>query len=280
MKKLWHVASLRFLVTSLGLLFFTAPQLHTDPPLLRPLQHRGATNVIVGTVVKVYTNESTQDHCKVTDYVAEVAVVGVLKGDDVEAKDRIFVRYRYRDCVGSPSFADPAWEGQKGRAAGTPVQLYLKGNQSSGFRVCEPEGFADPVVRPFPLNLTTSGDLPRQPAYDNIDSACLKITHTISPGDNDSNYEFIIGDKSIPSHVRRSYHPEYGEVYRGSLYGIVDEVAGVPPEKPEEFQTLASLLIVLKENGWEAVDKTTEQLPGGSSDETITTINFRRKPAV
>ena len=236
---------------------------------------KDASHIVVGTVVKVHKGDPTEDYYKTTECVAEIVVAGVLKGNDIARKDRIHVKYHYNDwSVATPS-NNREWDLRKGCKPGMPVQLYLEGSSSRGFRVCEPIGFATPDVLPFPLDENP----PRQTLHHNVDSACLKITHTMSPGDNDSNYEFTIGDKTIPSYVRRSYHPEYQYVYQGSLYGIVDEVAGVPPEKPEEFRTLASLLIVLKENGWEAVGKTTEQLPGGSSSEKITTINFRRKPA-
>jgi hypothetical protein len=107
-----------------------------------------ATHVVVGTIAKVYKNQSSLGNWKTTECVAEVIVAKVNKGNEIVAKDRIFVKYYYKDWIGQGEMSETDWLGQRGFKAASPVLLYLNGTSSQGYRVSEPNGFAVPAAMP------------------------------------------------------------------------------------------------------------------------------------
>ncbi len=116
-----------------------------DRPRLKPEQLLAvSSDVVIGTVVQVYTREKTVGGYRRTLCVSEIAVEEVVKGNAIKTNDRIFARYYHTKWTGGEP-RPVGWNGQRGEPTGARIKVYLRGSRSSGFRVVEPNGFA-----PFP----------------------------------------------------------------------------------------------------------------------------------
>ena len=146
------VSMQKFLLTIVSLAASLCPVL--DRPPLKPERLLAiSSDAIVGTVVRVYTHEETTKNYKTTLCIAEIAVEEVVKGDEIQPTDRVYVKYYYTKWIGDGPMA-PGWNGQRGRKAGSRIKVYLRGSKDSGFNVVEPNGFAS---FPKPADLDEKG---------------------------------------------------------------------------------------------------------------------------
>ena len=115
----------------------------TDRPRLTPEKLlKSSSDVVIGTVIRVYSNKEKTPHFETTLCVAEIAVENVEKGEALQTGDRAYAKYYYKTWIGDGQM--PAgWNGQPGPADGARVKVYLRGSPTRGFDVVEPNGFAN-----------------------------------------------------------------------------------------------------------------------------------------
>lgn len=109
-----------------------------------------ASHVVVGEVLRIYRSVEKRTHKERTHSIAELAVREVRKGENISRGDHVFARY-WRDRWIGPGNPDPGHFGHRGvPEAGDRVVVYLSGDQSKGYRVVSPNGFAvqEPVIPP------------------------------------------------------------------------------------------------------------------------------------
>ena len=94
---------------------------------------------MIGTVVRVYTHESTGRNYKTTLCLAEVAVEEVVKGEAIQPSDRVYVKYFHRKWIGDGPMPT-GWNGRKGYPEGSRIKAYLSGSPAKGFGRIEPNG--------------------------------------------------------------------------------------------------------------------------------------------
>jgi len=123
-------------------LMLNQSQLRADRPPAKPEHlHKISSDVVVGTVVRVYTHEKVTQFYKTTFCISEIAVEQVLKGEEIQAADRVYAKYYYKTWIGDGQ-VPPGWNGQRGLPSGYRIKVYLRGSKSTGFKVVEPNGFA------------------------------------------------------------------------------------------------------------------------------------------
>ena len=72
-----------------GLALFGMDRPHLSPERLAA----SSSDVVIGAVVRLYTDESTDAYFKTTLCVAEIAVEKVVKGDSLNPGDIVFAKY-------------------------------------------------------------------------------------------------------------------------------------------------------------------------------------------
>jgi hypothetical protein len=103
---------------------------------------QAATLAIQAKVLRIDLQTDTSRQGQVVTYgVAEVEVLAVLKGSDVQVGDKISVKYWWRKWL--PGAAPmPGNDGNFNiPTEGETLQIFLTGTRSAGFEVMLPNGF-------------------------------------------------------------------------------------------------------------------------------------------
>lgn len=112
------------------------------PDLSAEQLERQAESIITGTLVHTYHRKETKGDYEYTHSLAEIVVDGVRKGQDIEAGDRVYVRYWRKRFVGNGR-PETGHFGHRGVPnEGTHVLLFLEGDRADGFDVLSPNGIA------------------------------------------------------------------------------------------------------------------------------------------
>jgi len=105
---------------------------------------RRAESIITGTLVHAYHRKEKKGDYEYTHSLAEIVVDEVRRGQDIDAGDRLYVRYWRNRFVGNGR-PETGHFGHRGVPnEGTRVLVFLKGNRGDGFDVLPPNGFATP----------------------------------------------------------------------------------------------------------------------------------------
>lgn len=112
------------------------------PPLTQDQLQSNATHVIKGVVVNIYSRNERKDNWEYTFGVVEVDVRQVSKGQDILARDRVFVRYWRKTWLGDPNrIPDDNFGNDNIPTKGDIAEIYLMGDRQIGFDVFSPNGF-------------------------------------------------------------------------------------------------------------------------------------------
>ena len=128
-----------------SLLLGLAPAV-AEKPLSSPAQlAAGATHVVRGDVVRVLTRVRRTGTWEDTDYVAEVKVAAVEKGEGIRLDRPLYARYWRKDWKG-PGYPPPGTGGHSGLPReGAAVRLYLARNANDGFGTGRYDGGYDVI---------------------------------------------------------------------------------------------------------------------------------------
>jgi hypothetical protein len=139
MRILIYLAVLLALLSLGSLWAFAAPVEKVD---MTPEQlQKTATHVVVGEVKQIWTREESDSNWKTTHYCAELAVSAVEKGEGIEPRGVVYLRYWRRQWVGSGPIP-PSTNGHRGLPeAGSDVRVYLARNSYDGFGSTKDGGF-------------------------------------------------------------------------------------------------------------------------------------------
>lgn len=104
-----------------------------------------ATHVVVGKVKGIYTSSARRGDYQQTHYVAELSIDKIEKGDGLQEKQLVYVRYWTQQWAGRGN-PPPGTNGHRGLpAAGAAVRVYLvnKGYDGGGggYNVVFADGF-------------------------------------------------------------------------------------------------------------------------------------------
>ena len=100
-----------------------------------------ASSAVTGVVERTYTHKETKGNFEYTYGVAEIALVRVDKGDDIVAKERVFVRYWRKKWIGSGNPPPDHYGHWDIPEKGDMAEIYVKGDRKTGFDVLSPNGF-------------------------------------------------------------------------------------------------------------------------------------------
>lgn len=99
-----------------------------------------ATHIVTADVVAIYEREFEARSWATTQYLAEVRVKSVDKGEGIDAEDLIYVRYWDRAWVGG-GHPPPSTSGHRGLPAeGDSVRVHLAQNAYDGFGMPNDDG--------------------------------------------------------------------------------------------------------------------------------------------
>jgi len=110
---------------------------------------RTATHVIVGTVLRIYAYPQTTKDRKIMDYVAEIRIKDIEKGEGLKNGDLVYARYWSSGWLQGATPV-PSDSGHRGiPREGETLRVYLARNacdgygrnQDGGFNVIGPDGF-------------------------------------------------------------------------------------------------------------------------------------------
>ncbi|MEM1354600.1 MAG: hypothetical protein AAGC44_03475 [Planctomycetota bacterium] len=111
-------------------------------PLTEEQLRASATHVIRGSVSNVFVRTERKDNWEYTFGVVEVDVRQVSKGQDIEASDRVFVRYWHKTWLGDPTQIPSDHAGNENiPSKGDTADIFLMGDRQTGFDVFSPNGF-------------------------------------------------------------------------------------------------------------------------------------------
>lgn len=112
------------------------------PPPTRDQLNASATHAVKGVVLNNYIRTERKDNWEYTFGVAELDVKQVTKGQDILARDRVFVRYWRKAWLGDPDLIPDSNLGNDNiPSKGDTVEMYLMGNRQIGFDAFTPNGF-------------------------------------------------------------------------------------------------------------------------------------------
>ena len=100
---------------------------------------RFSSDVVVGTVVRVFKETSSDGSFETTLYVTEIAVEEVAHGKSLKKGDRVFAKHYSKSWIGEGRIPT-GWNGIYGFPAGMRVKAFLRGKPSRGFHITEPNG--------------------------------------------------------------------------------------------------------------------------------------------
>lgn len=101
---------------------------------------RDANCIIEGKVRAVYSKTEKVKNWLHTDFVAEISVINVEKGEEFSVGKVVYAHYRTTKWIGNGD-ADPHSSGHEGVKSGEHIHAYLKSKNGS-FHVLAPNGFA------------------------------------------------------------------------------------------------------------------------------------------
>ena len=111
-------------------------------PLTQEQLQASATHVISGVVQQTYIRTERKENWEYTFGVVEIDVRQVSKGQDIEVRDRVFVRYWHKTWLGDPDLIPQDNYGNENvPAKGDTAEVYLMGGRQTGFDVFSPNGF-------------------------------------------------------------------------------------------------------------------------------------------
>ena len=120
---------------------FAAPVMAEKANMSPALLRQTATHVVVGTVVRVYSRSQTVKGYDTTEYVAELRIKEVEKGEGLKEGDLLYARYGTQRWVG-PGPPTPGTSGHRGLPReGDTLRVYLARNAYDGFGENRDGGF-------------------------------------------------------------------------------------------------------------------------------------------
>jgi len=99
-----------------------------------------STHIVIGKVRAVYSNTEKSKDWEDTNSVAEISVVSVEKGPDINTGDVIYAHFWKKKWIGKGD-PEPHSSGHGGVSKGDFVMAYLK-RKDGGYHVLLPNGFA------------------------------------------------------------------------------------------------------------------------------------------
>lgn len=120
------------------------------PNLTRDALEKSASCCFEGVVQNIYERTEREQNYEYRHRVAEIAVRRVIKGTDIAAGDRVFVRYWRRAWIGSGP-PPPSHSGHRSLPEKLDtVEVYVQGDRRKGYDVISPNGFFQ-VTHPKPI---------------------------------------------------------------------------------------------------------------------------------